>query len=397
MNDAISFEVPWARTDKFDPPSVFASLREERPLARMVYPDGHVGWIVSSYALVREVLSDPRFSHSCEIGHFPVTHQGEVIPTHPKIPGMFIHMDPPDHTRYRRLLAGEFTVRRASRLTSRVEAVAAEQIGVMREHGAPVDLVATFAKPLVLRVLSEMVGLPYAERDRYVHAVALLHDPDASPEEAAAAYEQAGAFFDEVIERRRKQPEDDLVSRLAADGQLTTEELRNIVTLLLFAGYETTESALAVGVFALLHHADQLAALRADPAKLNAAVEELLRYLTVNQYHTYRTALEDLELDGEVIKKGDSVTVSLPAANRDPAKFECPDRLDIARDTSGHVAFGFGVHQCLGQNLARIELRAGLSALFRAFPGLRLAVAADAVPLLLRGSVFAVKNLPVSW
>lgn len=178
---------------------------------------------------------------------------------------------------------------------------------------------------------------------------------------------------------------------------MTTEEVCNIVTLLLFAGYETTENALAVGVFALLHHADQLAALRADPSKLDAAVEELLRYITINQYEMYRTALEDIELDGELVKKGDTVTVSLPAANRDPAKFGCPAQLDIDRDTSGHVAFGFGIHQCLGQNLARVELRAGLSALLQAFPDLRLAVAVDEVPLRLKGSVFAVKSLPVSW
>lgn len=396
MTDAISFEVPWARIDKFDPPSVFETLREERPLARMIYPDGHVGWIVSSYELVREVLSDPRFSHSCEIGHFPVTHQGQVLPTHPLIPGMFIHMDPPEHTRYRKLLTGEFTVRRASRLTPRVEAVAAEQIDVMRAHGAPADLVTTFAKPLVLRVLSEMVGLPYDESDRYLPAVHLLHDAEADPAEAAVAYAQAGAFFDEIIERKRKQPGDDLISALVNED-LTGEELRNMVTLMLFAGYETTESALAVGVFALLHHTEQLAALRADPTKLDGTIEELLRYLSINQYHTYRTALEDLKLNGEVIKQGDTVTVSLPSANRDPAKFGCPEKFDIDRETSGHVAFGFGVHQCLGQNLARIELRVGLSALLRAFPDLRLAVAADEVPLRLKGSVFAVGNLPVSW
>ncbi|MEV7091763.1 cytochrome P450 [Amycolatopsis sp. NPDC051045] len=396
MTDAISFEVPWARTDKFDPPAVFDSLREERPLAKMVYPDGHVGWIVSSYELVREVLSDLRFSHSCEVGHFPVTHQGQVIPTHPLIPGMFIHMDPPEHTRYRKLLTGEFTVRRTSRLIPRVEAVAAEQIEVMRAKGAPADVVADFAKPLVLRMLGELVGLPYEERDRYVPAVTLLHDAEADPAEAAAAYEVAGAFFDEVIERRRQQPQDDLISSLVNED-LTQEELRNIVTLLLFAGYETTEGALSVGAFALLHHSDQLAALRAAPAKLDAAIEELLRYLTVNQYHTYRTALEDVKLEGELIRKGDTVTVSLPAANRDPAKFACPAELDIERDTSGHVAFGFGIHQCLGQNLARIELRAGFTALLRAFPDLRLAVPADEVPLRLKGSVFSVKELPVSW
>ncbi|WP_103350652.1 cytochrome P450 [Amycolatopsis sp. CA-128772] len=396
MTDAISFEEPWARIDKFDPPAIFDTLREERPLAKMVYPDGHVGWIVSSYELVREVLSDPRFSHSCEVGHFPVTHQGQVIPTHPLIPGMFIHMDPPEHTRYRKLLTGEFTVRRTSRLIPRVEAVAAEQIEVMRAHGAPADLVADFAKPLVLRMLGELVGLPYAERDRYVPAVTLLHDAEADPAEAAEAYGQAQAFFDEVIERRRQEPQDDLISSLVNED-LTLEELRNIVTLLLFAGYETTEGALSVGTFALLHHPDQLAKLRAEPAKLDAAIEELLRYITVNQYHTYRTALEDLKLDGELIKEGDTVTVSLPAANRDPAKFGCPAELDLERDTSGHVAFGFGIHQCLGQNLARIELRAGFTALLRAFPGLRLAVPADEVPLRLKGSVFSVEKLPLSW
>ncbi|MDT8909786.1 cytochrome P450 [Amycolatopsis sp. PS_44_ISF1] len=396
MTDAMSFEVPWARTDKFDPPAVFDALRESRPLAKMVYPDGHVGWIVSSYELVRQVLSDPRFSHSCEVGHFPVTHQGQVIPTSPLIPGMFIHMDPPGHTRYRRLLTGEFTVRRTSRLIPRAETIATEQIEAMRSKGAPADVVADYAKPLVLRLLGELVGLPYEERDRYLYAVTLLHDAEADPAEAGAAYGQAQAFFTEIIDRRREKPEDDLISALVRED-LTGEELCNIVTLMLFAGYETTESALAVGVFALLQHPEQLAALRADPAKLDPTIEELLRYLTVNQYHTYRTALEDLKLEGEVIKEGDTVTVSLPAANRDPGKFARPAELDIGRDTAGHVAFGFGIHQCLGQNLARIELRTGFSALLRAFPDLRLAVPADEVPLRLKGSVFGVHRLPVSW
>jgi cytochrome P450 len=397
MSDAISFETVWARTHQFDPPSIFDFLREKHPLAKMVYPDGHIGWIATSHELVRKVLGDPRFSHSLEIGHFPVTHYGEVLPNFSRIPGMFIHMDPPDHTRYRRMLAGEFTARRASQLASRVEAVATEQVNVMREHGAPADLVASFAKPLVLRVLSELIGLPYSERDQYAQAPTLMHDPDASKEDVEAAYERANSFFAEVVERKQKQHGDGIIGRLIADGQLTKQELCSIITLLLFAGYETTESALSVGVFALLHHADQLAAIRADPSKIDTAVEELLRYLTVNQYEIYRTALEDIQLDGELVKKGDTVTISLPAANRDPARFECPEELNFSRATAGHVAFGFGIHQCLGQNVARIELRAGISALLRAFPNLQLAVAMDEVPLRLKGSVFAVRSLPVSW
>src|SRR4051794_10875782 len=247
MTDAISFEEPWARIDKFDPPALFATLREERPLARMVYPDGHVGWIVSSYELVREVLSHPRFSHSCEVGHFPVTHQGQVIPTHPLIPGMFIHMDPPEHTRYRRLLQGEFTVRRTARLAPVVEAVAAEQIEVVREHGAPADLVTTFAKPLVLRVLSELVGLPYDERERYIPAVTLLHDAEADPAEAAAAYEQTGTFFDEVIERRRKGPPDDLIRGPPAAGGPTSAAPPNTATTPPLRGSQATARRPAAG------------------------------------------------------------------------------------------------------------------------------------------------------
>ncbi|MEV0415919.1 cytochrome P450 [Streptomyces sp. NPDC050448] len=397
MSDAISFEEHWARTHQFDPPAIFDSLREERPLARMVYPDGHVGWIATSHELARKVLSDPRFSHSMEFCHFPTTHWGELTPNSPEIPGMFIYMDPPDHTRYRRLLTGEFTGRRASQMTSRVETMVADQIAVMRERGTAADVVEDFAEPLALRVLSEVIGLPYGERDRYANAPTVMHDPDSKMEDVGPVYEQALSFFIELIERKRKQPEDDILSRLIADGQLTDEELCNMVALLLFAGYGTTAPALAVSVFALLHHEDQLAAVRADPAKLDGAVEELLRYLTINQYEIFRTALEDVELNGEVVKKGDTVTVSLPAANRDPAKFGCPAQLDIERDTAGHMSFGYGVHQCLGQNLARVVLRVGLSALLREFPDLRLAVDFDEVPLRLKGSVFALKSLPVSW
>nr|ADM46355.1 cytochrome P450-like protein [Streptomyces sp. CS] len=397
MSETLSYEEVWSRTHHFDPPAIFDKLREESPLARMTYPDGHVGWFASSHQIVREVLSDPRFSHSLEIGHFPVTKYGAPVPQFPAFPGMFIHMDPPDHTKYRRMLAGEFTVRRVAELAPHVESVAAEQIEAMREHGAPADLLTTFAKPLVLRVLSDLVGLPYEERERYADAPAITHDPDGDAEESMAVYQQVAQLVGETIERKRKQPGDDIISRLLAAGELSDEELGNIVTLLLFAGYETTESALTVGVMALLHHPEQLAALRADLSRVDAAVEEILRYVTVNQYEIFRTALEDVELAGQLVKKGETVTVSLPAANRDPAKYGCPAHLDLDRDTAGHLAFGHGIHQCVGQNLARLELRTGLRALLRAFPDLRAVTPPEEVPLRTRGSVFGLKNLPVAW
>lgn len=397
MSEAISYEEAWARTDKFDPPAIFDELRKERPLARMVYPDGHVGWIATSHELARQVLGDPKFSHNLEIGHFPVTKYGGPVPQFPAMPGMFIHMDPPEQTRFRRLLTREFTARRISQLTPEVEAVAAEQIKVMREHGSSADLVETFVNPLVLRVLSGLVGLPYSERDRFAEAPVVMNDPFGDAAASMAAFGQVIAFINETVERKKAQPEDDILSRLIATGELSDEELCNITALLLFAGYETTESALAVGVFALLHHPEQLAALRADPSKIDDAVEEILRYVTVNQYEIFRTALEDVEVGGESVKKGETVTVSLPAANRDPAKYGCPADLDLDRDTAGHVAFGYGVHQCVGQNLARLQLRVGLRVLLQEFPDLQLAVPADEVPLRLQGSVFAVKSLPVSW
>ncbi|AKN74142.1 cytochrome P450 [Streptomyces sp. PBH53] len=397
MSEMLSYEEVWSRTHHFDPPAIFDKLREERPLARMSYPDGHIGWFTTSHRIAREVLSDPRFSHSLELGHFPVTKYGGPVPPFPALPGMFIHMDPPDHTRFRRMLAPEFTVRRIAELAPRVESVAAEQIEEMRAHGAPADLLGTFAKPLVLRILSDLVGLPYEERERYADAPAITHDPDGDAAEAMAVYEQVGALIGETIERKRKQPGDDIISRLLAAGELTDEELGNIVALLLFAGYETTESALSVGVMALLHHPEQLAALRADLSRTDAAVEEILRYVTVNQYEIFRAALEDVELDGQLVKKGETVTVSLPAANRDPAKYGCPADLDLGRDTAGHLAFGHGIHQCIGQNLARLELRTGLRALLEAFPDLRAATPAEEVPLRTRGSVFGLKSLPVSW
>ncbi|MFD8726208.1 cytochrome P450 [Streptomyces sp. NPDC059629] len=397
MSEAISYEDAWARIDKFDPPGLFDELRKERPLARMVYPDGHVGWIATSHELARQVLGDPRFSHNLEIGHFPVTKYGGPVPQFPAMPGMFIHMDPPDQTRFRKLLTKEFTARGVSRLAPLVEAVAAEQIAETRAQGDTADLLETFVKPLVLRVLAHLIGLDYDERDRFADAPAVMNDPFGNPQTAMAAFQQVGEFIHGTLAHKKATPGDDIVSRLVATGELSDEELGNITTLLLFAGYETTEGALAVGTFALLHHTDQLAALRGDLGKIDNAVEEILRYVTVNQYEIFRTALEDVELGGESVKKGETVTVSLPAANRDPAKFGCPAHLDIDRDTSGHVAFGFGVHQCVGQNLARLVLRTGLRSLLEAFPELRLAVPADEVPLRTKGSVFSVKSLPVSW
>ncbi|WP_067831117.1 cytochrome P450 [Actinomadura kijaniata] len=375
----------------FDPPAGLAELRERRPLSRLGYPDGHEGWLVTSHALVREVLADRRFSARAELQHMPVPGMPEPWPAEP---GVFGSMDPPEHTRYRRLLAGRFTVRRMRLLTERIEEATGERLAAMERQGPPVDLVGALAQPVPARLICELLGVPYDDRERFQRHTLDLFRLGASPEETAAAYTTVHEYVRELVAAKRAAPTDDLLSDLLG-SDLTDEELVNIGFVLLGAGLDTTANMLALGAFALLEHPGQAEALR-DGDLADDAVEELLRYLSVIPF-TVRTALEDVELHGERIRAGETVTVSIPAANRDPARFADPDLLDLTRASGGHVAFGHGVHQCLGQQLARVELRVALPALFRRFPTLRLAAPAGRVPLRTDMIIYGVHRLPVAW
>ena len=377
----------------YDPPEGLAELREQRPLSRLSYPDGHVGWLVTSHALVREVLADPRFSVRSELAHLPVP--GAPSSNQPAPPGLFSGMDAPEHTRYRRMLTGQFTVRRMRQLTEQIEGITAEHLDAMEEHGGPMDLVVALAQPIPALVFCELLGVPNADRARLQRHVLDLFRLDSSPEQMAAAYAAVHEFIGELVAAKRAEPTDDLLSGLTT-SDLSDEELVNIGFVLLGAGLDTTANMLALGTFALLSHPDQLAALRADPGIADHAVEELLRYLSIIPF-TVRTALEDVKLHGEQVKAGETVTVSVPAANRDPAHFADPDTLDLLRPTSGHVAFGHGVHQCLGQQLARVELQVVLPALLTRFPTLRLAVRAEDVPMRTDMLIYGVHKLPVTW
>jgi len=214
------------------------------------------------------------------------------------------------------------------------------------------------------------------------------------------AYATLNRYTLSLVRRKRAEPTDDMLSGLVGNvgtEALTEIEAAGVAGLLLTAGFESTAYMLATGMFALLQSPDQLAALRADPALLDGAVEELLRYMTPLQVGPVRAALEDIEIDGHLIKAGEAVTISLPTANRDPERFDDPQNLDIRRSAKGHMAFGHGVHQCLGQQLARCSLRVGYSALLRRFPTLRLAVPPDEVPMRWQMPVYGVKALPVTW
>ncbi|WP_410676213.1 cytochrome P450 [Amycolatopsis sp. cmx-4-68] len=379
----------------FDPPEELARLREQNPLCRMVFPDGHVGWLATSHALVRTVLADTHFSSRYELLHSPLPGEAAMERTPPAPPGLFIGMDAPDHTRYRSLLTGKFTVRRMQQLTQRVEEITAEHLDAMEHHGPPTDLVDAFAEPIPALVICELLGVSFGDREFFHSHVKKVNDIDATPEAKHGAFAALQQYLQELVSTKRTTPTDDMLSDIAV-GDLSDEELTNIGVLLLGGGFDTTANMLALGTFALLQNPDQLDVLRADPALTDQAVEELLRYLSIT--HTgMRTALEDVELGGRLVKAGECVALSAVAANRDPDKFPDPDRLDLRRHSAGHVAFGHGVHQCLGQQLARIEMRVALPALINRFPTLRLDVPAEEVPLRTDSDISGVHSLPVTW
>ena len=397
MNNQEVLPHPTTRGTPFDPPRELARYREHEPIRRMRYPDGHVGWLVTSHALARAMLSDPRFSARSEFKRPPVARPGvEPFYGAPALPGWLVDMDAPEHTRVRQRLAGKFTARRMREMTPVIDGIINDLLDRMAEAGPPVDLVASFALPVPSAMICELLGVPYSERAEFQSNSETLFSLTATAEQAAAAMERLYAFLRELAKTGGQR--DGLLTALVEDGTLDAEEIAGVGVLLLTAGHESTSSSLALSTFALLSHPDQLAKLTAGPDLAENAVEELLRYLTVFHFGVPRTPLEDVEFAGQLLKAGESITISLPAANRDPDWFpDHPDRLDLARRTTGHLAFGYGVHQCLGQNLVRLEMRAALPALFRRFPTLALAVPPQEVPLAADMSVYGVHRLPVTW
>ncbi|SFW63917.1 cytochrome P450 [Amycolatopsis australiensis] len=384
----------------FDPPRAITRLREARPVSPLRFPDGHDGWLVTGYDEVRQLMADTRFSSRLDLDvvHVPFETPGMPVPTEPspQLPGMFIAMDPPDHGRLRKRLTGAFTVKRMKQLEEHIAEVVERQLDHLAGLTPPVDLVREFALPVPSLVICGLLGVPYEDRDSFQANSAQFMVRDQSLEEKMGAYVALNTYLSELVTRKRAEPGDDILSDLARHDDLTIEELTGAAFLLLLAGHETTANMLSLGTFALLEHPAELAELRAAPELMPGAVEELLRYLSVADIF-YRYATEDLELGGETIGKGSTVVVSLLAANRDPRRFENPDKLDLHRNARGLLSFGHGVHQCLGQQLARIEMRAGFDGLLRRFPGLALAVPAEEVKLRTDMNIYGVHELPVTW
>jgi cytochrome P450 len=360
-----------------DPLGFFARLRESRPVAPVPMPNYGRVWVVTRYEDVRAVLTDPRMSK--DVRRWP--GGGRSRPSEATgVSAHMLHADPPDHTRLRRSVQKEFMPRRAA-LRPRAEEIAAGLLDEMAaDRGEAIDLLGAYARPLPIAVLCELLGIPVADREWIELAVS---DYDQKAEHDRVERELA-AYFTELIAAKRAAPGDDLVSALvvapgnagsdgAADG-LTANELLSTIYLLVMAGFDTTVNLIASGTLALLTHPGEVARLRQDPALLPAAVEELLRFTSPVNHANDRFTTEDVEVGGVVIPAGEWVFPALSSADRDPAQFADPDGLDLGRDASGHVAFGHGVHHCLGAPLARMEAEVALGALFERFPAISLAV-----------------------
>ncbi|ONI85278.1 cytochrome [Actinosynnema sp. ALI-1.44] len=374
----------------FDPP---VELRGVEPLARMDYGSGKTGWVATSRATVRAVLADPRFSARYELLDLPIgmPPDGSTLP--PASPGDLTGLDAPEHTRYRRLLTGQFTVRRMRQLTDRVEQIVAENLAAMRRKGPPVDLVEAFAKPVPTQTICELLGVPYEDREQFArNAVILVSNVDPSSTGAATAAAEFGEYVGRLVQAKRAEPTDDLLSGLTTTD-LDDTELATLAGVLLSAGLATTLHMITVGALAMTLTPGLVGAMRDDTEN---TVEELLRYMSIVPF-TVRAALEDVTVDGELIKAGETVTLSLHTANRDSEVFDDPDSIVADRGKGGHVAFGHGIHQCLGQQLARVELGVAFRALATEFPTLQLAVPFESLPGLEDGVSFNPAELPVTW
>jgi cytochrome P450 len=312
--------------------------------------------------------------------------------------GFVSFKDPPDHTRLRRAVADRFTPARVAERRAGIERIVADLLDAMERKGPPADLRADFALAIPSRVICELLGVPPSDEHEFLRPTDVMLDPAATPERAAAAFRGFADYVRGVVERKRVEPGDDLLTDLVRSGELDDLELAGMTMELFITGHETTANAIALGALALLRAPRAWDAFRADADRVDAWCEELLRFLSIVEQSFTRVAREDLELDGTEIRAGERVTVSLLAANHDPAAFPDPDEVSPERGARGHLAFGHGIHKCLGQHLARVEMQAALAGLGARFPTLRLAVPAADLPL---GSaaegVYRATELPVTW
>lgn len=400
MTSAEPVAFPQDRTCPYQPPPAYGPLRAAHPLTRVLLFDGRPAWLVTGHAAARALLNDARLSTDR-------THPDYPSPT-ARLAGasrdrrtMLVGYDDPEHHVQRRMLVPAFTLRAATELRPRIRQIVDERLDAMLAQGPPADLVTAFALPMPSTVICELLGIPYADHEFFEEqSLRLVHGPTAA--DSMDARRRLESYIGELIDAKGKQREpgggvlDELVHHRLPDGQLERHEVVSLAIVLLAAGHETTANMIALGVYTLLQHPDRLVELRADPALLPAAVEELMRLLSIVD-GLLRLAVEDIEVAGTTIRAGDGVIFATSLVNRDERVYADPDTLDWHRPARHHLAFGSGIHQCLGMSLARAELEIALGTLLDRLPGLRLAVPTDEIRLKPGDTVQGIRELPVTW
>jgi len=388
MTDTIP-NLTLTRNCPFDPPDGGAELRERGPVARVRLFDCRTAWLVTGHAEARVLLADPRVSSDRGNPGYPMP---VPTPTHARVTNMdatLVANDPPRHTGLRRIAIPSFTVRKIAALRPKIERIVTEQLDAMIAAGAPADLLASFALPVPSMVICELLGVPYEDHEFFEEQSRRRLEADGE------AIQKLVRYLHDLVQKKIDKPGDglldDLIAEQLTEGKLDHDELTSLALAMLIAGHDTTAHMISLGTMLLLSKPDQLAKVRADEAAIPGAVEELLRYLTIATLLP-RTATEDIELGGHTIKAGDGVLVASSIVNREQS-----DELDVDNPMRQHLAFGFGIHQCLGQNLARAELEIAFKHLFHRIPTLRLAVPVDEVPRQPAAALSGVTALPVTW
>ncbi|MFE0862349.1 cytochrome P450 [Streptomyces rochei] len=392
-------DFPIRRGCPFTAPEEYAAMRTDDPVARVTLPTGREAWAVTRYDDVRELLSDPRVSADIRRPNFPALGEGEQEAGARFRP--FIRTDAPEHTRYRRMLLPAFTVRRVRAMRPAVQARVDEILDGMLEAGGPVDLVSAYANAVSTSVICELLGIPRHNLEFFRDVTRISGSRTSTAEQVAEALGSLFGLLAELIAERREEPRDDLISKLVTDhlipGHVTTDQLLSTLGITINAGRETTTSMIALSTLLLLDRPELLEELRRDPSLMPAAVDELLRVLSVADSIPLRVAAEDIELSGRTVPADDGVIALLAGANHDPEQFDDPGKVDFHRTDNHHVAFGYGVHQCVGQHLARLELEVALDTLVRRVPTLRLAGDRDQVVVKDDSATFGLEELMVTW
>lgn len=402
QDDAVpGFPMPRAAGCPFAPPPAMMKLDAEEPVSRVRLWDGSVHWLVTRYEDQRALYGDPRLSVDTTRPGFPYLNEA-FRETAAKNPPSFLNMDDPDHARIRRMVTGAFAVKRIEAMRPAVQRMTDDLIDHMLAGPKPVDLVEALTLPLPSLVICELLGVPYEDHDFFQANSKVGLRRDVTAEAVRAAFGEIYQYLSGQINAKLADPADDMLSELAARvraGDLTHHDATMLGVLLLGAGHETSANMLALGILAFLEHPDQLAVVRDtdDPKVLASAADEMLRYLTVVHNGQRRLALEDLEIGGRSVRAGEGVIMPGATGNWQADVFPEPERLDVRRDARRHMAFGFGIHQCLGQPLARLELQVVYRTVFRRIPTLRRATGLDEIPFKDDGIVYGVYELPVTW